>query len=257
MDADARVALRARLNLRAVLPLTRLVLADSPSLARFFSGASGVVQIDAADSGAQLKFDRGALTIVPEIGNSSTVRLRFPDLPTLNRFFAGQGARPQISGLAHPLLIARTLWLLSSLRILDPERPAPTVEDRARRVRLIVAMVVRALDQLARGGHPEMRRLVENSPDRVYQWSVSESGAAGWLRMRNGLTRCGDGVYPFRRPFVQFIFPSVEGAFRVFTNTGSQMEAVQRGHVRTEGSPEYTRTMSGLMQKVDELLTVG
>ena len=49
----------------------------------------------------------------------------------------------------------------------------------------------------------------------------------------------------------------MEGAFRVFTNTGSQMEAVQRAYVRTEGSPEYTRTMSGLMQKVDELLTVG
>jgi hypothetical protein len=116
---------------------------------------------------------------------------------------------------------------------------------------------MRGLDQLARGGHPEMAELVASSPDRVYQWTVEETGVGAFLRMRQGRTRAGDGQYARRRPFVHFIFPSVEGAFRVFTTRGSQMEAVQRGLVRTEGSPEYTRKMSGLMQKIDELLTEG
>ncbi len=50
---------------------------------------------------------------------------------------------------------------------------------------------------------------------------------------------------------------TTEAAFGVLTSTSSQMEAVQKGHVRTEGSPEYTRKLSILMQKVDELLSEG
>ncbi len=40
----------------------------------------------------------------------------------------------------------------------------------------------------------------------------------------------------------------------MLTATGSQMEAVARGWVRTEGSPEYARKVSGLLQEAGALL---
>ena len=47
----------------------------------------------------------------------------------------------------------------------------------------------------------------------------------------------------------------IDTALRVFTARGSQMEAVEKGWVTTFGSPEYTRKISGLMQRLDALLS--
>ena len=46
-------------------------------------------------------------------------------------------------------------------------------------------------------------------------------------------------------------------ALAVLTATGSQMSGVRSGQVQTFGSPEYTRKISLLMQKVDALLVEG
>jgi hypothetical protein len=267
-----REELRARLFLRSLLPLLKVVLAARPALSRHFAGVNAVVQFSARGSSeaAYLRFssasERGAprasseraLEVVSGEHSEPTLGLRFRDLAGMNDFFAGRPTVPWIAGaLRHPILSARVLELLASLRILAPDAVVRTAEDRALRVRLMLYLATHALSQLARAGDPEMTALAEASPDRVYQWTIADTGDGAWLRMCRGRTKAGRGVYSGRRPFVRSTFPTTEAAYRVLTSSGSQMEGVKRGDVVPEGSPEYSRKISILMQRVDELLTGG
>jgi len=253
-------ALRARLFLRSVLPLLEVVMRARPALARRFAGVDAVVQISAGDAAeaARLRFTGGVLQVEPGVDPSPTLCLCFRDLAALNRFFGGRPGLIWIAGLArHPVLAARVLGLLASLRLLAAEPDRVGAADRALRVELSLYLATHALGQLARAGDPEVGALVADSPDRVYQWKVADSGAAAYLRMHRGRTRAGRGVYRGRRPFVSYTFPTTDAAYRVLTARASQMASVARGDVVPEGSPEYSRAISVLLQRVDQLLTGG
>ena len=254
-----REALRARIFLRSVVPLLEVVLADQPAMARLFRGVSGAAQIEVGGSavGACLVFTKGALTVEQGVREQAEVRCSFRDLGALNTFFAGKPALPRVKGLRHPLLLAKVTRLLLSLRLLQPQPPPAEPEERALRVKLLLYLVTRALGQLHHGGYAPMVELVEDSPERVYQWTVAAEGIGAYLRMHRGRIKAGQGTYPLRRPFVHFVFPDVRAALHVLTATGSQMSGVRGGLVQTLGSPEYTRKISLLMQKVDELLVEG
>ena len=254
---DDREALRARLFLRAVLPLLEVVTREAPFYRRLMRGESGVVQFEVAGSstGAYLTFASGELLgVVPALHARPTVKLGFPAMTAMNAFFAGRASLPRVSGLRRPLLLGKVLVLLSSLRVLTPGEGVADADARALRVKLLLRLIPHALSQLNQAGYPPMRALTEGSPDRVYQWSVEERGLGAYLRMRDGRTRAGSGTYPHRAPFVHYLFPTIESAFRVFTTQGSQVDAVREGHIRTEGSPEYSRKLGQLMQSIDEIL---
>ena len=144
-----------------------------------------------------------------------------------------------------------------SLQLLQPAPPPARADERALKVRLLLTLASRALGQLHLGGHPEMVELVCDSPERVYQWSVQHEGIGAWLRMERGQVKAGTGTYARRKPFVHFVFPDADAALRVLTATESQMSGVRDGSIQTLGSPEYVRKVALLMQKVDELLTLG
>ena len=251
-----REALRARVNLFALLPLLEVVLAERPAEGRLFGSVTGVIQIEARGSehAAHLAFCAGRLSVVPRLHPAPDVRCTFRDVAAMNAFFAGRAELPRIEGLRHPVLIARAGALLSSLRILAPGATHADAAERALHVRLVIELAPRALAELCRGGHPETAHLVAESPDRVYQWSVDRTTIASFLRMREGRVRWGRGTYAARPPFVRFLFPSVEAAYRVLTGTGAEVDAVARGDVATEGSPEYSRKVSRLLQRTDQLL---
>ncbi len=259
LSPDEREALRALIFTRSLLPLLEVVMDDRPAMAARFARTRAAVQfrLDGADEPCvHLDFNRGALRVVQGRHASPDLDFVFDNLPNFNGFFAGKAVRPKIRGLArHPLLLWRTSALLGALRILTPEARVESPEDRALYVKLVLRMITRAMSLLHRGGHPGMRQLAADSPDRVYQWTVVESGEGVFLRMHAGRVRAGRGVYGRRRPFVSTTFPTVDAAFRVFTTTGSQMEAVVRGDVVPEGSPEYSRKISLMMQQIDALLT--
>jgi len=248
-----RVLLRSQLYLRVLLPLVEEVAAADPGLRASLAGERASVQFQTADGlhGARLLFGPGGVSVVQGVDPGATVRLRFRGLAALDDFFAGKAALPAVDGLRHPLLLARALRLLSSLQILRPGAGASAL-----RVRMVLLLVTRGLVQLHRGGFEPLVDLVSDSPERVYQWSVGP-GLAAHLRMEKGKIEAGQGVYPHRRPFVHFVFPDVAAAAAVFDATESQMGAVRRGLVTTEGSPEYTRRISILMQQLDELLVEG
>lgn len=203
---------------------------------------------------AWIEFGGGAIRTGDGVHPSPALRLSFRDAAAMNDFFAGRPSLPRVSGaLRHPLVALHLFRALSRLRVLAPGG-ARSKADRALRVKLTVQLVALGLSRLNKSGHEETVAFAAASPERVYAWTVEETGDSSFVRMRAGRTRAGTGVYAGRRPFVRFVFPTVEGAFQVFTTPASQMEAVERGWVRTEGSPEYTRKVSGLLQRLDALL---
>ncbi len=262
-DANSIETLRARVFLRAVLPLLQVVLAERPDAARWFRGVNAVVWLGTKDgaAGACLRFREGAMKVEPAPNGMSpercTAGLLFRDRRVLCRFFAGQPTLPRVMGWSHPILLARVLRLLGTLRLLQPQATPRTPEARALRVRLMFSLMVRGLLELHRGGHPGMVELVAASPERVYQFSVPNTGIGAYLRMQAGRVQAGSGTYARRRPFVHFVFRDIDAAIAALGETESQMTAVQGGRVETLGCPEYTRKIILLMQKLDALLLHG
>jgi hypothetical protein len=168
-------ALRTRLFLRSVLPLLCVVLDEDEAVARSFAALSFRAQLETADGyGACLHFENGQLSVEPQLqpADQVAVRFRFKDRCALNAFFAGKPVLPGISGLRHPRLLWKTVRLLSSLRILHPQRRPSRPKERALRVKLLLFLVTEALAQLHHGGHASMSELVRSSPAR----SASISG---------------------------------------------------------------------------------
>lgn len=245
-----RARLRASLYLRVVLPLVTPLAAARPELGR----GSGSIAFVAEDLGAVLRL--GPVRVEP--GSDADVVVRFADCGALGRFFAGKPSLPRVSpwgGLTHPAVLFHALRLLAGLRVLEPPRKAVAASEKELRVNLLLPLAAFALAQFNRDGHPEMNELAAG-PERVFQWSVGGRGAA-WLRVGQGRAHAGLGAWERRRPFVHFCFADTEAAFTVLTATGSQMSGFRAGTVQTYGSPEYTRKVALLMQKVDELLVVG
>jgi hypothetical protein len=272
LTAQRREALRVRVILRSLLPLLKVVYADRPEWARRLGRTRAIVQFDVAYTpvGAHVLLGDGQIDVVPGLHPDPTVSFSFKDMAGLVAFFTGKPGLPRVRGaLRHPLLVARMLWFLTTLRVLTPEARPRRPEDRALYVKLVLYLATHALSQMNKAGHPDVVALLASSPERVYQWTVKgpaegpvegtaeETGVSAYLRVHQGKSKAGRGVYARRRPFVQYTFPTVEGAYRVFTTTRSQMESVMRGHVKPEGSPEYSRKISILIQKVDELFTGG
>jgi hypothetical protein len=264
--SSAEIALRERLRadlfLASVLPLLEVVVAEDPHVQELVNGLSGTVQFEAQDCdlAARLVFDGKSLRVFHGAPEPSTLRFVFGSLAKMNDFFAGKPRFPRIVpffGLLRPKITLRTLRLLMALRILEPPRPnapAPLPHEQALRVRLLLYLVTRAIERLHRRGHGPTCSLAEESPDRVYQWTVVGTDIAAWLRMHKGRVKSGRGTCAARRPFVHFVFPDVDAAFSVLTATSSQMQGFRGGSVVTYGSPEYTRKMALLMQDVDKLL---
>lgn len=253
-----REELRARLFLRAVLPLLGTVVERSPSYGRSFADVQARVRFRAAATpySALLTFAAGKLTVSRADSEKPQIDVNFPGVRELNTFFAGGFSLPRVSGFSHPLLLAKLLRLLLSLQVLKPGPPPRDPAERALRVRLVLQLVTRALVELQFGGFAPMTELVADSPERVYQWTVGDSDIAFWLRMQRGKLKRGTGVYTRRAPFVHFAFRNVDAALGVF-NSNEHMSGVRDGAVQTFGSPEYTRKVAYLMQCVDELLMEG
>lgn len=253
---SAREQLRARVFVRAMVPLLELVVREHPAMAKAFANVDATVQVavDGSPLGARLVFSGGALTVSHASGPAD-LAFTFRDVAALNAFFGGSLSMPSVGGaLRHPVLLTRVARLFATLNMLQPQEAPP---DAALRVTLLLRLVTRALAELLHGGHAGMTALTLGSPDRVYQWSVAREGIACWLRMKDGKVLTGHGPCPAREPFVHFVFPDADAALSVLTATDGQMDGVRGGAVEVIGSPEYSRKISLLMQQVDQLLVEG
>jgi len=252
---STRDELKSRLFLRVALPLTKVVREEDPRMRRLTRNMNAVVQfaVKGTETGAHLIFADDGLEVVQGIHEKPTVSFTFKTLKSLNDFFAGGLALPRVKGLMRLDVILRTVPLLLSLKMLMPDSDPKDPAKRALKVKLLLYMVTSALSQLNKAGEPAMAKLVEKSPDRIYQWIV-EGGPSAYLRMKAGNTKAGRGVYTRRRPFVLMKFPDIEGAYQVLTSKVPLVEAVKEGFVVTEGAMEYSKEIGIRMQMIEELM---
>jgi len=262
--ATSEDLLTARIVLRAVLPLIKVMVEDAPKKRAQFEGVTGTIQFSAKDEsgpiGAHIHFDNGAFSLVQELIDNPDIHFVFPSVAKMNAMFRGKPVLPSLGPLARSAfrnfgLLVKTFGLLLGLKLLMPDAKPKNAEQARLKVKMTLYMVSTALSQLNKFGDPEMIKWTAKQPERIYQMLVEPDGIAAYLRVSAGKSKAGRGVYERRRPFVLMRFKSVDGALAVMNKEVGFIEGVAKGFVSVEGSPEYAANFSDFMMRVQGLLT--
>ena len=261
--ATEKELLTARIFLRAALPVIKVMLQDDPKAGAKFQGVNAIIQFVAKDAagpiGAYLKFTDGAFEVVHEIAENPDITFSFPSVARMNAMFAGKPALPSLGPLlsalaSKPGLLIKVFGVLLGLKILMPNAKPKTPEQAQLKVKMTLYMVSTALSQLNKAGEPDMAKWTSKQPERIYQWSVEGAPIACYLRVKAGKTQAGRGVYTRRKPFVHMKFSSVDNALPVLANEVDTVEAIAKGLVVSDGSPEYGGKLGDFMQRIAALV---
>jgi hypothetical protein len=268
-----RQLLRARLFLRAALPVAKVILEDDPGMKKRFEGVRARIQFVAKGApepiGAYLVFGEPAAAPDEAAADAPSAAFRveqgfcerpditftFGSVEKLNNFFAGKTVLPGIKGLHRLGLVAKVIGLLLALKLMLPNAQPKDPAKRRLKVKMTIYMITTALSQYNNGGDPEMTSWTSKQPERVYQMLVEPEDIGAYLRVRGGLSKAGRGVYARRRPFVLMRFHGVDGALAIMNKEVGFIEGVAKGLVRIEGSPEYAANLNDFMMRVQGLLT--
>lgn len=257
--ATATELMTARIFLRALFPVMKVVIADDPKMNKRFQGVTGKIQFvakdGAGDVGAYLDFQNGELTVVQGICPDPDLTFGFGSVAKMNDMLAGKPVIPRIKGFLNLGLLIKTFALLLSLKVLMPTaRPKDPLKRRLK-IKMTIYMITTALSQYNKGGDPEMAKWTSKQPERIYQMSVDGEDIAAYLRVKAGKSKAGRGFYKKRHPFVHMRFNGIDGAMPVILNDVDMVTAVREGFLSVEGSPEYGRDIGDFMMRIQELTT--
>lgn len=256
MDKDILVA---NLYFKAVFPVMKILLQDDPAIARKFAKVKTTVVFKARTNdgwkGCKLHFDRGEFNLDMDDFEHGEIVFSFGTVKKMNTFLKGGTALPKIKGLTKPLLLAKVITLLLSLKLMMPNVKPKAPLKKYLKVKMALSMVIMALSKLNSFDYPDMTAWTKSQPDRVYQLSVTDTDIAVYLRVKAGKTKAGKGLYQRRRPFVHMKFSSVDAALKILLRDAEFVEGVDKGYVSIEGSPEYAAQLNDLMMRVQSLTT--
>lgn len=257
MTSD-RDLMAARIFLRAVLPVMKVMLADDPKFQKKFADVTAKVRFTAAHDGAPVEawigVDKGEFSVGFDACEAPDLTFAFSTVAKMNAFFAGKPVVPKIHGWYRLGLLLKVVGLLMGLKILMPNADPKAPEKRRLKVKMTFYMITTALSQYNKGGDPEMVKWTAHQPERIYQISVDEDIAA-YLRVKAGKTKAGRGTYLRRRPFVHMKFNGVDGAYPIVMNQVGMVDAVRNGFLVIEGSPEYAGNLGDFMMRIQNLIT--
>ncbi len=257
MAEDKR--LLAKLLMNAALPLTRVLVEDDPKLAQKYASWNRTVQFQVKDDpelACHLTFSDGQLTFNQGRHEAPEIDFVFKTADDFVALMTGKIAVPKIKGaLKNFGTLVGFLPLMLGLTLLLPNKLPKDAAGKALKVKLLLYFITVALSQLNRAGYEEMRRFTENMPDRIFQWSVQPNGPAAYLRICRGKTKAGKGIYTRRRAFVHMMFQSTESAFLVLTGQIDNVEAMKKGYLVIDGSPEYAKDISVIMKNIEAMIS--
>ncbi|MFZ2632342.1 MAG: hypothetical protein WA081_14315 [Desulfosalsimonadaceae bacterium] len=253
-----RDLIATKIVMHAILPVMKVILEDDPAMKRRFEGVTAKVQFIAAyegqNIGAALVFDKGRFEVIHDILQNPDLTFSFGTIEKFNAFLAGKPVIPKIKGLTKVGLLVKFVTLLLAMKILMPNVKPKTPEKRRLKVKMIAYMITTALSQYNKAGDPEMAAWTGKQPDRVYQMSIEPEGIAAYVRIKAGKSKAGRGYYKRRRPFVHMKFNGVDNALAIFLNEVEFVEALSKGFVQVEGSPEYAAKLNDFMQRIQALV---
>ena len=257
--ATEKEFLVSRIFLRAALPVMKLMIEDDPKVRQKFQGVDATVQFVAKDAagpvGAYLKFADAAFEVVQGLAENPDITFSFSSVAKMNAMFAGKPVLPWIKGITKIGLLVKVFGLLLGLKILMPNAKPKTREQAILKVKMTLYMVSTALSQLNKAGDPDMVKWTTKQPERIYQWSCEPEGIACYLKVKAGKTKAGRGYYTRRKPFVHMKFSGVDSALPVITNQVDTVQAIAKGLVVNDGSPEYGAQVGDFMLKIAAMVT--
>jgi len=249
----------AELNIKAVLPVIKVLLKDDPKTATKFKNVNANVVLRAKHEdgfvGANLIFADGDLTVEPEPVEKADIIFTFGSVKKMNTFLGGGVALPSIKGFSKTKLLISFITTLLMLKLMMPNVRPKNPHKKFLKVKLALYMVSTALSKLNKAGHKEMNAWTARQPDRIYQLSVDGEDIAVYLRVKAGKTKAGRGFYTRKRPFVHMKFASVDSALKILLKDVEFVEAVDQHHITIEGSPEYAANINDFMMTVQALIT--
>lgn len=258
MEVEALELLSARLFFRAVFPVIKVLLNDDQKIKKKFRNVTAKVQISAMNDseiiGACLIFNKGEFCINQGIEENPDITLHFKTVKKMNDMFRGGSQLPSIRGFLKIKLLIKVLSLLMSLKLIMPDSKTDTEEKRKLKVKMTIYMITTALSQYNKAGVEAMVNWTKKQPERVYQFSVSDTDIAAYIRIKNGKSKAGRGIYKRRGPFVHFCFSSVDGALEVLGGRVAFVEGVEKGYVNVIGAPEYSAQLNDFMSSIQDML---
>ena len=251
----------ARVFFNAALPLLKVIAENEPKYSQKFQGKSFVFQVSAKCDqveggvmGTHFVVEDGKwTTYIGKVHEAPDVEFACPDLKKFIIFFAGKGMPlPKIKGLTKlGILVPVLMTLLRMAGLLQATEIPKKPEDQEMLVRLYFYLLVTAMSQLNKAGHPAFKAVTEHSPDRCYALKVSGyPELQSYIRMKQGNTKAGRGEYPRCKPFLTMIFDTPEHALGILMSKEDMMDFMMKNYLIVDGAPEFAGVIGDLMFKV-------
>ena len=249
----------AQLFMNAAFPVLQVLMDESPKLKG--KKFDHTIQFGAKNGGellcCHLVFEDGHLDVVQGPAEKPDVKMTFSSVEKMNGLLKGTGMYlPRISGN----FIAAFDFLLNYLMGLKIMTNEPKNDlEKYLKVKCSLYMICRAMSTYNKLGDPDFHEFCERQPDRIYQFRVEDGDdpakIACYLRVCQGKSKSGHGVYEKRSPFVLFRFTSIDGALKVLGKEEEFVAAAEHGYVETVGSPEYACCLNDYMAVIQAMVT--
>lgn len=249
----------AQLFLNAAMPVLQVLMDESPKLQG--KKFNHTIQFGAKNGDellcCHMIFQDGHLDVVQGPAEKADVTMTFATVEKMNALMKGTSmALPSIKG--NPVVAMNFLLnYLMGLKVMTNEPKTET--EKYLKVKCSLYMICRALSTYNKLGDPDFHEFCHRQPDRIYQFRVEEGDdpakIACYLRVCQGKSKSGHGVYARRTPFVLFRFTSVEGALKVLDKQEEFVAAEEKGYVELVGSPEYACDLNDYMSLIQSMVT--
>ena len=249
----------AKLFMNAAFPVLQVLMDESPRLRG--KKFNHTVQFGAKDGDelicCHLVFRDGRLDVIQGPAEKADVVMTFSSVEKMNALLKGTGMPlPAIRG-NYLAALSFLLNYLMGLKIMTNE--PKNEHEKYLKVKCSLYMICRAMSTYNKLGDPDFHEFCLRQPDRIYQFRVEDGDdpqkIACYLRVCQGKSKSGHGVYRKRTPFVLFRFTSVEGALKVLNKEEEFVAAAEKGYVETVGSPEYACYLNDYMSIIQAMVT--
>lgn len=248
--------LKARVYLQAVLPLLEIVTSEVDKFKNTIAPWNCVVQFEVTgdeEAATHLVIKDGKLTAVQGRHPNPTVGLGFKNLNQMNVTLGGGIAGvPKIKGLSHPILLAKVVGLLNSLKMLMPTYEAKTPETKMLKVNLLLNMVTVAIGVMCEGGDEFMLRLVRGNKNKFIQWHIPD-GPEAYIELADTRVHAFKGKYT-GRPYLLMKFRDLDAAYDVFSGKLDAVQATAQQAMSLRGPSEYGMRIGNMMKRVDNFM---
>ena len=253
-----------KIFMNAVLPLLKVIVADTPSLAKKFKAVHCIYQVSALDPDApggkyathfQVNSDEWIIH-TEKIEPKPMVELEFQSVEAMNAFFKGKmgpSTLPKMKGvLKHTgAFVAFLMALLKMSSLLSAKEPPEKEEDKRLMVKCYFYLLSSGISQLNKNGQEEIHDWAKKSPDRVYAWAVdNEPTVSAYIRVKAGKTRAGRGTYKRALPFFTMRFNNLDSALGILMSTDDMLESTRTGKLIMDGAPEFGAQIGAYMMMV-------